>query len=141
MGGGQQQGGGGDIMSAIGRMMGGGAQGVGNYQQVFTGGVPLGEGNPNASPPDFPAADMGDPFGGISPGDARTSPFGLANISGFGQNPSFGGPSQGGPTQLPTWWNNYPGVGNVPFAVPVGGWNPPVGEPSSSIHFRPKNQN
>lgn len=142
--GGGAPGGGFSIQSLLGLLQGGGGggagggpQGMSHYQQVFTGGTPLF--NPNASPPDFPPADMGDPFGGISPGDVHSSPFGLANVSGFGQNPSFGSPAFG-PTQVPTWWTNYPGVGNVPFAVPntPGGWQPPINEKVSK-HTPPVN--
>lgn len=128
MGGGGQQGGG-DIMSALGRMM--------NY-----GGPQVGVGGPIGGV-DFPPADFRDPFGGIGgeirSGDFHTSPFGLSQISGFGNNPTFGNPAFGN-TQLPTWWTNYPGVGNVPFAVPntPGGWLPPVGE-DLSHHTPPVN--
>jgi hypothetical protein len=134
MGGGGQQGGG-DIMSAIGRMM--------NYSSgpstIATGGGP----QTPIGGVDIPPADFNDPFGGIrgevSPGDFNSSPFGLSQINGFGNNPSFGAGAFGG-TQLPTWWTNYPGVGNVPFAVPntPGGWIPPVGE-DLSHHTPPKN--
>jgi hypothetical protein len=143
--GGGPGGGGNGIMGLLGKIFGGGgnAGGAGagggmqsliaalkspmsRYQQIFTGGVPPSEPNPNDFPPEFPAADL-------SPGDFNTSPFGLASTgypTGFGQTPSFGGPSMFGPTALPTFWNNYPGVGNVPFAVPntPGGWLPSPGD-------------
>lgn len=143
-GGGGGAGGGASIQSLLGLLQGGGGapKGVSNYQQVFTGGVAPNIGGAGGGV-DIPPANMGDPFGGIrseiNPGDFNTSPFGLSQVSGFGQNPSFGNPAFG-PTQLPTWWTNYPGVGNVPFAVPntPGGWTPPVGE-DLSHHTPPKN--
>lgn len=42
-------------------------------------------------------------------------------LSGFGTSPSFG-ISMFGPTASPTFWVNYPGVGNVPMAIPASGW-------------------
>jgi hypothetical protein len=63
-------------------------------------------------------------------------------LTGFGLNPSFG-PSLFGPTMDPTFWVNYPGVGNVPMAVPLGGWNDPSGTGTSQqfhagFQFKPK---
>jgi hypothetical protein len=52
-------------------------------------------------------------------------------VSGFGTSPSFGF-SMFGPTAIPTYWVNYPGVGNVPMAVPVGGWSL-EGTPGSTV--------
>jgi hypothetical protein len=164
-GGGGQGGGpwsGGGLMQTLGQIFGGGGgggqgggagnvslqsllgllapQGMTNYQQVFTGGGPV---SPIGGV-DIPPADFHDPFGGIrgeiSPGDFHSSPFGLSQISGFGNNPSFG-TGAFGPTIDPTWWTNYPGVGNVPFAVPntPGGWIPSPGE-DLSHHTPPLSQ-
>ena len=47
----------------------------------------------------------------------------LNGLSGFGTFPSFGF-SPFGNTMLNTFWVNYAGVGNVPMAVPPGGWMP-----------------
>ena len=45
----------------------------------------------------------------------------MAGFAGFGTSP-WSGASLFGPTMVPTLWTNYPGVGAVPMAVPVGGW-------------------
>lgn len=52
--------------------------------------------------------------------------------TGFGLSPSFGSPAFG-PTVQPTYWINYPGVGNVPMAIPVGGWNNDGGPPALQV--------
>jgi hypothetical protein len=127
-GGGGGQGGGSNfsLQSLLGLLNG--PQGMTNYQQVFTGGGPSPLGGI-----DIPPAAMGDPFGGIrgeiNPGDFHSSPFGIFS-SGFGNTPGSGFGQGGVPTIDPTYWTNYPGVGNVPFAVPntPGGWIPSPGE-------------
>jgi hypothetical protein len=62
--------------------------------------------------------------------DAFDNPLAGRFFTGFGTSPSFG-ISIFGPTQIPTFWVNYPGVGNVPMAVPVGGWQPDPTQPWS----------
>jgi len=58
---------------------------------------------------------------------------------GYGTTPSFGPPAFG-PTAIPTFWVNYPGVGNVPMAVPAGGWTP-EGQPMKvSVHTPAKEE-
>src|SRR5215471_7793430 len=42
-------------------------------------------------------------------------------MHGYGTEPSFGSAAFG-PTAISTFWVNYPGVGTVPMAVPIGGW-------------------
>ena len=54
----------------------------------------------------------------------------LSSLTGFGTSPSSGA-GVFGPTMLDTFWTNYPGVGNVPMAVPVGGWPDPSGTGTS----------
>lgn len=59
-------------------------------------------------------------------------------LNGYGTSP-FGGPnfSQGGQTYNPTFWINYPGVGNVPMAVPPQGWGNGGGQSQPPIsHFQ-----
>ena len=94
------------------------------YQQVaLNRGFP-GEGGGTIGGIDIPPADMADPFraADLNPGDFHSSPFNLMSFfTGFGTGPSFGSPAFGN-TAIPTWWTNYPGVGNVPYAVPPGGW-------------------
>jgi hypothetical protein len=56
----------------------------------------------------------------------------LNNWNSFGYTPASGF-APGGPTMLPTFWSNYPGVGMVPMAVPPGGWSNDGGRPGFEI--------
>lgn len=82
----------------------------------FQGGNPFGEGSGRHT--DAPMSRQG--RGSDDFYSSNMSPY-------FGTgSPTY---SAFGPTQIPTYWNNYPGVGNVPYAVPVnaGNYNNPWG--------------
>lgn len=114
-GGGGQRNDGGDMASGMSRLLGQPQQ-WGNYQQVAI--------NPPHEGGNFIWGDRNVDFPGADYTDNPVANNALSNIAGWGLNPSqgFGGPAFG-PTQSPTWWVNYPGVGNVPMAIPPSGWS------------------
>jgi hypothetical protein len=101
--------------------------------------------DPTIEPPDLPEPpDPGQPSTIATGMDPATVRFFEMAWGGFGTTPSTGLPAFG-PTMLPTNWVNYPGVGLVPMALPVG-WAPTgadVGIISGSRHMgmrKPKHE-
>ena len=45
----------------------------------------------------------------------------MSDYNGFGTESEQGEPVDG-PTMLPTWWIKMEGIGNVPMAIPIDGW-------------------
>jgi hypothetical protein len=98
--------------------------------QSFTGTGRFQIFNPNSPDyaPDLPG--VGPDETGNTFDDPFDNPLAGRFFSGFGTSP-FSGISVFGPTQIPTLWVDYPGVGNVPMAVPVGGWQSDPTQPWS----------
>ncbi len=104
---GNREGGGVDMGEALQRMFRGGDPSTIAYgNQGFGGNTRLG------------AVDIPMPSGGWDFGERFSQAAG--GWGGFGNNPSTG-IGAFGPTQIPTNWTNYPGVGLVPYAVPLMG--------------------